>query len=73
MNYKKKNFKFGDKVKVINTGTKGVDGLIGRVSGISSINIFDTFIITLDNPIDLGVGVFQSFVLPETCLEITNI
>jgi hypothetical protein len=69
MDYQKKNLKFGQKVKVIKTASS-MDDHEGTISGLAMIHIFDTYIVTLASPKDLGTGVFQSFIMPETCLEI---
>lgn len=68
MDYTKKNLKFGTRVRVVKTNST-MDGLEGKISGIAMIHIFDTMIVSLRDPIDLGIGEFQSFIMPETCLE----
>lgn len=68
----KKNFKFGQKVKVINTKSL-MDGVEGTITGIASINWFDVYIVSLDNPKQSTsevMPVFQTFTMPETYLEL---
>ena len=71
MTYSKKSFKFGQKVKVIKTGSD-MDGVMGTISGIASINWFDVYIVSLSEPktIDTEImPIFQSFTMPEVYLE----
>lgn len=71
MDYVKKNLEFGTRVRVIKTNST-MDGIEGTISGIAMIHIFDTYIVSLKAPKDLGAGLFQSFIIPETCLEIVT-
>lgn len=74
MEFQKKNFKFGQKVKVIKTQSS-MDGIEGIVTGIASINWFDVYIISLEEPMETNATImpmFLTFTMPETCLEEIN-
>lgn len=71
MDFKKKNWAFGQKVKVIKTDSE-MDGVEGVITGIASVNWFDVYIISLKEPMKVDTPVmpeFQTFTMPETCLE----
>ena len=71
MEYQKMNLKFGQKVRVIKTAS-AMDGIEGTITGIASINWFDVYIVSLDQPKTVTSTVmptFQTFTMPETCLE----
>lgn len=71
MEYQKKNFKFGQKVKVIKTAST-MDGVQGTITGIASINWFDVYIVSLEKPMNVNTEImptFQTFTMPETCLD----
>jgi hypothetical protein len=70
----KKHFKFNDIVQIKNTGSP-IDGEQGRITGTSSINIQDTYIVTFDEP-KTGWNkelnkeeMYQSVTVPEYCLD----
>jgi hypothetical protein len=68
MSFKKANYKFGQRVRVIDP----YYGLIGTITGIARINWYDTYIITLDEPYDAGTEVmpiFQTVTANEMQLE----
>ena len=74
MDYQKKSFCFGDLVVVVKTNSS-MDGVFGRITGIASINWFDVYIVTMDEPMQVNTAVmprFQSFTMPETCLELVR-
>lgn len=71
MDFKKANYEFGQRVKVIKTDSS-MDGIEGIISGIASINWFDVYIISIDSPMTVDTKImptFQAFTMPETCLE----
>lgn len=71
MEYQKKNFLYGQKVVVVKTNGE-MDGKTGHISGIASVNWFDVFIVTLDQPVTVTsvlMPTFSTFTMPEMCLE----
>lgn len=71
MKFEKKNWLFGQKVKVIKTDSN-MDGVEGVITGIASVNWFDVYIVSLKEPMSVETTVmpkFQTFTMPETCLE----
>lgn len=71
MEFKKNNWSFGQKVRVIKTNSN-MDGIIGTITGIASIHWFDIYIVTMEKSITVDTKImptFQSFVIAETHLE----
>lgn len=59
------NFKVDDRVVIVQTGDRDLDGLSGIILGTSSRGLTDFLIVMLDKPF-LGE---KAIVLPESCLE----
>jgi len=76
MNYEKKRLNFGDRVKLINTTSPLLDGRTGTIYGKNIVNIFDHYIVLLDDdPIvttlfsDDYETTHQAITMTEVCLE----
>lgn len=71
MRYEKKHFKYTQRVRIIKT-LKGTNGLEGTITGIASVNWFNTYIVTLDEPLVTNskeMPEFSSILLSEINLE----
>lgn len=69
---KKKNFKFNDQVRIVNTGCY-VDQFRGRIVGKASENVIDTYIVDLYGIFTGESGEqYSAIVLTESCLELVT-
>ena len=82
MNYVKKYFKFGDRVKFVKLGGDLMENKEGTICGVSSINAIDHYLIQLDehidypeyektNPFYSEIGKISVIQMTEVCLELT--
>lgn len=68
MTYNKKDLKFGDRVKIDKTNSLVLDGVVGTVTGIASINWFDVYIVSLDAVFETDAKImpkFSTVTIPE--------
>ena len=66
----KKNFKFGDIVKVFNFPPKdSLNGVEGLIVGKSFENITDVYIVMFGDDLPEPYDKWQAYVITETCLE----
>ena len=68
MNHQKKNFLFGQRVRVESMNYYGIEGTI---TGIASISWFDVYIVTLDQPMETSATImpkFSTLTVPEIFL-----
>lgn len=66
---KKKDFKFDERVRLINTGTE-LDGKEASVWGKAMVHVIDSYIIVFDRPVRIeGQEPYRAIVMVEGCLE----
>lgn len=70
MDYQKKNFQYGQKVRVYKSNNL-MEGVEGTITGIASIGWFDVYIVSLNEPKTVDSTIrptFSTFTMPETML-----
>jgi hypothetical protein len=68
---KKKNFRFGQMVKITNTGSE-LDGSLVEVVGVAMEHVLDTYIVMMSKPREtssIRMGKFLALSMTEACLE----